>query len=255
MGNAYTPKTYAELKRSTENFIERYKGYEKAAKEAAGKEGEKHSISTQPNYGYFSRGEEYRANGYFYINENSQRKSVYNACEQFSYRYDYPACTDNEGKEYYNFLVGSKPFENQCHHMLCDEVFSEKESRFSTDEMALLRKVPYSINRGENLIFLPVHDKYCSVHRLPYHNGSHPHYNDLVAGKMDGIKDSINEMKTKPCDGKKSPPEKVIEKLKLLENKFWTWHIQKGSTLVGKSIQNHAKDDVMMETLKSMNFN
>ncbi|KMQ50653.1 hypothetical protein CHISP_2504 [Chitinispirillum alkaliphilum] len=133
--------------------------------------------------------------------------------------------------------------------MLCVEVFTEGEKRFNKEQMALLKKVPYSVNRGENMIILPEMEKHCAVHNLPCHSGSHTKYNDLVSGKMDGVKDALEKMKTKPCDGETLPTDNVLAQLTKLENKFWKWHVNKGKNST-KSVSDHAKDDLDAEKNK-----
>ncbi len=233
---------YTTCKKRADAFVKRYKKLFEDVEKKEKQKKTKHVLSIEPKYGYYTRGQEYRSNCYFHI-KGSAKEKVYNSCTQVSYKFSYPKIITINGTDYRTFLGGTVPYKNQCHHLLPDEVFSEKSNRFTAEHMDLLKRVPYSINRGENLIFLPVNEKFCRAHKLPYHRGSHPEYNDLVAGKMDKVRDSLDKMKTKPCDGKNSVTKNTYTELGKAETHFWKWHIKKGK-LNALNVRSHAITDL-----------
>ncbi len=218
---------YTSCENSAKAFNDECQKLKDDFEEEAKKKKDKHVLSIEPRYGHYSRGQGYRSNCYFHI-KGSGKEDVYNSCSQASYKFSYPKKITINGTAYRTFLSGTVPYMNQCHHILPDEVFSEKSDRFTAEHMDLLERVPYSINRGENLIFLPVKEKFCSAHNLPYHRGSHPQYNDLVAGRMDDLKKNLDEMRAKPCNGESSSTENTLTELGNVEDHFWGWHIDKG---------------------------
>ncbi len=240
--------SYEERKSRSEQFIEEYKKKTKEADKEARKEAEGHTLSSAKTFGHYERTEEpyeYRGNGYFHILNTPNRRAVYDNAKK-SYRYVYPKgiWVNKYGTEKRNFLSGDEPYKNECHHLLCVEVFSEGVNQFSYDEMKLLERVAYSINRGENQIFLPRDESDSYKHNLPHHSGGHPKYNAYISDKMNTVKEKLKELRTKPCDGNLKPTAAIVKALKSAEIKAWKWHIRKGKKLIRKSVQDHAKDEL-----------
>jgi len=119
-----------------------------------------------------------------------------------------------------NFQVGESPYPNQGHHLLPEEALLEK--KFSEWQMKVLRAVPYDLNEGTNIIFLPSRQRDSEFHQLPSHQGSHPRYTNQVVEDMEKVQTKLSKVKKEDTKHKKwSPPDDIKAKLKSLENKYW----------------------------------
>ncbi len=241
--------TVAESKKSYDRFKTKWEKLEKKAKEE-GEESE-HLSDMAANPGVYGRGGSYAKNGYHYIKQKSDRKKVYDStgaklkkalesrfksaqgttvgsAEHISrYKFVYSKTT-SAGKQF-NFHNQNMPYQSQAHHIVPDKVFSTNEGRFTEDDMVLLRKVPYNLNHGENIIFLPKHESNCVIHNLPKHNGSHPKYNDLVATDATKVKSKLGKKKAEDCKPTELPVIDVLKDLISYEKKYWDWLVKKGA--------------------------
>lgn len=181
---------------------------------------QEHIINNYVNLGNYQKRDKYRENGYFYINDHTNRKKIYgideidifkikqtlkdlkrdsrweNLTDEDDSNIGIPKHSDEHAKLYlfdnsdykdilrdsfqYNFLSAKAPYANQAHHLLPEEIFNSDTSMISDDFMSLLMKIPYDIDHGENIIFLPEGLDNCPIHKLPTHCGSHPSYNQHV---------------------------------------------------------------------------
>jgi len=119
-----------------------------------------------------------------------------------------------------NFKIGQSPYVNQAHHLLPDEALSPK--LFTDWQMKVLRAVPYDINEGTNIIFLPSRRRDSPLHSLPSHQGSHPKYTLQINVDMRLVRKKLSKVKKKDAEHKGwSPPADIKNDLKILEDKYW----------------------------------
>lgn len=137
------------------------------------------------------------------------------------------------------------PFATQAHHIIQNEVFSEGEERITPEELKLLAKIPYCLNHGENIIFLPDKLKNCEVFNLPLHNGSHPDYNNKSMKEIDGIKDQIKVSQNEACDVVEMP-KGVLQDLIDTQELLWKWTVKQGPG----SINNHASPENDIDSIE-----
>jgi hypothetical protein len=122
-----------------------------------------------------------------------------------------------------NFRVGFSPYHNQAHHLLPEELFGLGYV-FNDKQHYLLRQIPYDINNGDNIIFLPEALSRCAIHRLPSHNGSHPKYTRRLKSSMDQVKDSLNAAIRKDKNHENwDPPTDVKQMLLNAQDDFWLY--------------------------------
>lgn len=121
-----------------------------------------------------------------------------------------------------NFRNGGTPYTNQAHHMIPESAFSEEI--FTSDQLKLMWMVPYKINDGDNIIFLPVDPKDSIFHLLPSHSGNHPQYTDLVVEDMSDVRNALQKVIAKDPDHKNwSPPNDIVDRLKEIQNDYWNY--------------------------------
>jgi len=240
--------TVAESKKSYDNFKAKWKKLEEKSK----KEGEEseHLSDMAANPGVYGRGGAYAKNGYHYIKQKSDRKKVYDSTnaklkkalesrfktaqgttvgssEHIS-RYKYVYSKTTSAGQQFNFHNQNMPYQSEAHHMLPNEVFSGKKAEFNENQMELLRKVPYNLNHGENIIFLPKHESNCVIHSLPQHNGSHPKYNKKAGEKVSGVKSKLSSKKAEPCKTAEVVVDEILKELIDCQEKMWKWITEQG---------------------------
>ncbi|WP_020408545.1 AHH domain-containing protein [Hahella ganghwensis] len=240
--------TVAESKKSYDNFKAKWKKLEEKAKEE-GEESE-HLSDMAANPGVYGRGGAYAKNGYHYIKNKADRKKVYDSTnaklkkalesrfkraqgttvgssEHISrYKYVYSKTT-SAGKQF-NFHNQNMPYQSEAHHMLPNEVFSGKKAEFNESQLELLRKVPYNLNHGENIIFLPKYESDCVIHSLPQHNGSHPKYNKKAGSEVKKVKSKLGKKKAEPCKPTEVVVEEILTDLISYQQSMWDWIIKQG---------------------------
>lgn len=101
-----------------------------------------------------------------------------------------------------NFGRVSKPWKFNAHHIipvasLHNAFFKQKDG---ADKLALLQQAKYNLNRGLNIIFLPMTEVYARLYELPAHlraksanSSNHTAYNNLVETQLDSITDVLNK--------------------------------------------------------------
>jgi hypothetical protein len=196
------------------------------------KDEDKHKVGLMKDLLVDSRGGDYSVYGYFVTAKKPKRRKVYTlsvrtlmkrlkdadirpvgykksdeispavrAAQAAKYVFEYKPPPDGQ-----NWLSSYKPYRYQAHHLIPDEAVSE-DIFGGAEPWAVMKKIPYDINHGENIMLLPATDKYTSIHQLPKHNGSHPDYNDMVIGRMSRFK---KDLKKTDCDSKNPPPMSVL---------------------------------------------
>jgi len=119
-----------------------------------------------------------------------------------------------------NFQLAKSPYPNQGHHLLPEEALTE--TYFSEWQMKVLRAVPYDLNEGTNIIFLPSLQEDSEFHQLPSHQGRHPRYTNQVVKDMDTVQTELNKVKEEDTKHEGwSPPDDIQAALKILEEKYW----------------------------------
>ncbi|RKH17815.1 hypothetical protein D7X74_11330 [Corallococcus sp. CA047B] len=120
-----------------------------------------------------------------------------------------------------NFKSKSKPWAFNAHHII--PMGSLHNAFFKLDDGAgkllLLQQAKYNINRGLNIIFLPVTEVYARLYELPAHlsaptaNGkssnNHDAYNRLVETQLDTITDFLREADAQGEDHPALTPENL----------------------------------------------
>ena len=253
----------SETKKSYNAFKKKWQKLEEKAKEE-GEESE-HLADMGSNPGMYNRGGDYAKYGYHYIKQKQDRRKTYDSTDaklkkalqsRFTraqgttvgspdhikrYKYDYKK--RNSAGTQYNFHNQNMPYQSQAHHIIPDEVFSTNEGRFTDDEMLLLKKVPYNINHGENIIFLPTDEGNCIIHNIPKHNGSHPQYNNKVSGDVVSIKSKLTEKKSNPCTTEDLPVIEILSDLIRYQKTYWDWLVDQGAGNINE-LSRPSDDDV-----------
>lgn len=156
------------------------------------------------------------------------------------------------------FTTGQEPYSNIAHHLVPCEVFIPEEV-FTDDELEILKRVPYDVNNGKNIIFLPGFSqavevyllkrggvpgsemwdglgdeakqrhreawkqrslRYCNVHRLPCHYDFHKDYTALVKKRCTRLKRLVRGQLGKVCASWR-PPESIPQELFRLQDEYW----------------------------------
>lgn len=178
----------------------------------------------------------YRQKGYDYISGGS-RKSRYNKTNQIKaglkqlrfQRVDDQAETSHARRYHFtykapnserkgNFTHYRVPYYHQAHHLLPQEFWK----KMTPEQKKILRQLKYSINNGENIIFLPSCDRGRTIHKLPLHKGPHLQYNELVIDDAKEVKEDIQKAveKAEECQSNK-PSDRITEKLMELQGDYW----------------------------------
>ncbi|WP_437605282.1 AHH domain-containing protein [Sorangium sp. So ce834] len=140
-----------------------------------------------------------------------------------------------EGYTFKHFKAAgaNTPYRNQAQHMIPVEFFSVKS--IGADELAVMQKVDYDINNGENIIFLPEHAGKVVIHRLPNHCGSHPVYNRVVKTEAARLRQRLQKAIDKDKDHTEwNPPEDIPAELKSLQKSLWNLTVR----MVGVGLSN-----------------
>lgn len=164
-----------------------------------------------------------------------------------------------------HFITGQKPYSNIAHHLLPCDVFTPGEV-FTEEELEILKRVPYDVNNGKNIIFLPGFSqavevmrlghgsksgsevwkelgddtrrqhaaswqklalRYCNVHRLPCHFDFHPDYIGQVKKDCTRLKRLVRGQLGKACENWK-PPESIPRTLYKLQDEYWEYVVAFG---------------------------
>ncbi|MCF6337695.1 MAG: AHH domain-containing protein [Gammaproteobacteria bacterium] len=96
---------------------------------------------------------------------------------------------DPKTKRRGNFTHYMVPYYHQAHHLLPQDFWK----KMTPEQKKILKQIKYSINNGENIIFLPSCDRGKTIHKLPLHKGFHPRYNRIVIKDAKEIKDDIQK--------------------------------------------------------------
>ena len=212
----------------------------------------------------------YRKNGYFYIDK--KRKKLYNKtipilrkrlremgrktrsrtyktasvghAKVYKYKYSGKIKRGGVGETVYNFLYASWPYRNEAHHLLPVGVFSGKKPAFSDEQLELMYKLPYDINHGQNIIFLPRYLRDSPIHMLPIHRKGdardHKAYNDMVFIDVKEISNDLKVKGKKVCEPEELPD--VMGQFVSLQDEYWNTVVNWG---VGKSIHDAAKEETI----------
>ena len=210
-----------------------------------------HTSSSWKTLAALSRGGPYRANGYFYIRANGARRGIYDKSPSdlgknlivakkraqgglaagsvaHGALYVYVKSRVNASGVWFNFLAAFMPYKNEAHHLVPIEAVDSALE----DKLALFKKLPYNINHGENIIFLPKNTKDVDIHKLPQHNGSHPKYNALVMGDLKKLRGQLTSKARKECEPEDPPPIGVLDKVIKLESDYWKLLVGTGAMSV-----------------------
>jgi hypothetical protein len=227
------PTWKKRIKRAKESVEEFKKDVEKK---------EKHSGTKLKNRMKYNRGGGYAVNGYFHLTKDDGRRKVYEVdaqtlgdrLEAAGINPRQRSMTRQQQAQLYtfahkpspaenNWLSSSRPYRYQAHHLVPDEML--KKAKFTEDQWVQLVKVPYNINHGENIMLLPESLRYCGLHKLPKHNGSHPAYNALVESDINKLK---NHLKNTDCDNPEPPPMAVLTDLIQYQGAYWQILLDEG---------------------------
>jgi hypothetical protein len=126
-----------------------------------------------------------------------------------------------------NFRSVSKPWMFNAHHIIpmasLHNAFFKLQD--GADKLALLQQAKYNINRGLNIIFLPVTQVYARLYELPAHlsatsekSSNHKAYNDLVETQLDSITNTLNKADAQGEDHPALTPENLAGLKTDLEN-------------------------------------
>ncbi len=100
---------------------------------------------------------------------------------------------------------------------------NEAGPAFTQQQYEILLATDYNINNGHNIIMLPKQAPAVPVHKLIQHPSDHPEYTQLVLGDLQGIAEDLQELIDQASDeDHKAIKANLAEKLKLLEEKYWT---------------------------------
>jgi len=177
---------------------------------------------------YYRKG--YRQKGHSYISGGS-RKSCYSKTNQIKAGLEELGIkkkTSGHGdtphhERYYlpylkNFKNTYAPYKNQAHHLLPQKFWK----KMNPEQKKILRQIKYSINNGENIIFLPENERGQTIHKLPIHCGPHFQYSEAVIEGADKIKKKIQKAvkEAKKCKSNK-PSDTITEDLMNLQGDYW----------------------------------
>jgi A nuclease family of the HNH/ENDO VII superfamily with conserved AHH len=196
---------------------------------------EKHASLKLPNRLRCTRAGPYAKNGYFHIAGKAARLQVYDlpasvlesrlvaagvnprkkgtTRAQQAQEYTFGFRPNGTGN---NFLTSNRPYQSQAHHLVPDEALGP--ALFSDEQWAQLLKLPYDLNHGENIMLLPTSEKYCPIHSLPKHNGSHPDYNAMVKLDISKLKDYLQNTN---CKNPEAPPLAILNDLVKFQGDYW----------------------------------
>lgn len=212
MANSQQEKNYND-------FVAEWKGYEQEVKNAA--KNNPHTLAEAKKYAFLDRqGQMHTRNGFYYI-KGRGRCAIYDTptwtpAGQGPHLYVFDYTRPRGGT---NFLSASKPYKNEAHHMLPVKAFGKKY--FTRTQLALLKKLPYNINHGENIIFLPKKERFCKIHNLPKHSGKHTPYNAAVAADAKILASKMTEQAQDPCDPAKPIQLSILKDMIKLESQYW----------------------------------
>ena len=233
----------AEYGKEKDRWVKKRKDFEKGVDEKGA-----HTVSTMPRIAALSRGGPYRRNGYFYVHAKDARRKAYDkslrtlgqnlkkagkgaiggvtpGSEDHARLYVYDATRAYPSGNRYNFHASFMPYSNEAHHLVPIEAIA---GGFNNDELEMLGKLPYNINHGENIIFLPKKKKDTPIHALPNHSGPHKQYNSLVKGDLSKLKGQLKAKTKKECKPEDPPPIGVVDKLIKFQEKYWKFLVKRG---------------------------
>jgi hypothetical protein len=221
--------------------------------ENAVKSDKAHLKSTRKKLASLARGGGYRANGYFYIKTRGRRAvydktavelgnnlkaakkkavgSVTAGSTAHGALYQYNSSRTSRSGKQYNFLSGYMPYQNEAHHLLPVEAVP---GAFKGEKRRLLEKLPYNINHGQNIIFLPKRIGDATIHNLPQHSGSHPKYNTLVKTDLNTVASHLTAKQQQDCEEEDPPPIAVLNEMIDLQNGYWDLLVKEGAVNINK---------------------
>lgn len=118
-----------------------------------------------------------------------------------------------------NFKTGKVPYRNQAHHLVPRSTFL---TLFSARQREVLLRVPYDINNGKNIMFLPerMQDSYFSL--LPYHSGDHRAYSNQVKRDAATLSKNLGKYLSQGlCEDARDPGQEIADKLMQLQDEYW----------------------------------
>lgn len=222
----------AKHSRSEKAFKKRVKVWKDNKEEGKKKANdEKHFSTSLKKLGRITKGNAYAKNGYFQVAGMAARRKIYERATV--QKLNYKSSSDN-------FYTRKLPYSNQAHHILPKDSFSKKLG-FTSKELKLLVRVPYDLNHGENIMFLPEDEADCKIHQLPSHRGGHKRYNKLVSQEIKELKSRLKTKEKPPCEKKKGPQMAILADLKEYQDDWWKF-LAKAYKSVGKgTVQNLAE--------------
>ncbi|KMQ50100.1 hypothetical protein CHISP_2960 [Chitinispirillum alkaliphilum] len=120
-----------------------------------------------------------------------------------------------------NFFRSPVPYSFDVHYLLPYNSFLMLDE----DKKALLLRLPYDVNHGENMILLPRNLVGRYIHGFPLHRGRHPNYDARVNSDIKEL-DSCLSDKAEGCDKSTFSPKKLLKKLVTLQNDYYKYFVQ-----------------------------
>jgi hypothetical protein len=111
-----------------------------------------------------------------------------------------------------NFRSGGYPwgkYGNAAHHIV---PVGSLYDAFQQD-LRILQRAKYNINKGINIIILPTRGPYDKIYQLPTHLGKHKTYSNAVHLRLRGMKEALSRAKSRP-GGHPELAEKTAENWK-----------------------------------------
>ncbi len=232
-----------DYKKRTEHWVKKREEFEKRVEEEGA-----HTLKKGKYMACLSRSGPYRENGYFYIKDKTSRRDEYDlslsdlgtglleakigtkrgsgmtaGSKEHAKLYKYDVAI--EGGKRYNFMSTYVPYRNEAHHLLPIEAVPTSFK----GKTKFLGKLPYNINHGENIIFLPKNQRDTRVHKLPQHSGSHKNYNNRVKTELTKIASRLTAKEEEYCKPEDPPPIAVLDDMIKLESQFWKVVVNMGA--------------------------
>jgi len=219
-------------------WVEVWRKEEREVKETAKKK--PHILEKAKNRADLERRGIYRKNGFFYLKvteAEKARRALYELPRSATAKagtYVFVYQRKKLGRGYYNYLSGSYPYANEAHHLLPVKAFGKKH--YKPNQLKVLKKIPYCVNHGQNVIFLPEKVKDCVVHNLPQHNGSHPPYNAAVAADASTTAAKMVEKAKDPCEPDDPIQLSALKELIGFQSDYWKLLIAAGAGVTVRQV-------------------
>jgi len=256
------PKAIGQEKNNYSKDVKRWKD-KRTEFEGKTKNDEGHTIDALKDLGRLKRAGQYRRNGYFHIKGKSARKLAYDkdgsgvilgqnlarvgkgasggitaGSAAHGKRYEFVYSRDIALGKQHNFFCSYMPYRNEAHHLLPDSAFSDPN--FTDDHRRILKKLPYDLNHGQNIIFLPNKLRDTPIHNLPEHNGNHPAYTSLVTKDLLLLRGKLGKFKKKPCDPDEPPGIGIMDNIIDSQQDYWDLLVKLGAGNINRLAKAHA---------------